>query len=320
MSNRHLSRSVVLQTLFEWDFAHTQSQDKKEKEINIQPILERTISEFAPGTNDRLFIENLIKLVLKKKKDIDVLIEKAAPEWPIDRISIVDRNILRIGLSELLFADRKEVPPKVAINEAIELAKAFGGETSGRFINGVLGAIYKEIGEPGKFDVAKPKKKYGNVPIDKLPVVRLAGAVVYARHEGEVYMALVHDIFGHWTLTKGKLEGDESEEEGLRREAQEEIGLPVTIIERLGENSYSTYHPEQGKILKQVTYFLAEAPFSDLTLEKKEEKGGLDDVRWFKLSDILDLNFYDDILPIITKAITKLAEQTNQQPTTKNKQ
>lgn len=308
MSNRHLSRSVVLQTLFEWDFANTPEQNKKKKKTDIKPILERTIAEFAPGTNDQPFIENLIKLVLEKQKDLDILIEKAAPEWPIDRISVVDRNILRIGLTELLFADRSEVPPKVAINEAIELAKAYGGETSGRFINGVLGAIYKEMGEPGKFDTAKPKKKYGDVPNDKLPVVRLAGAVVYARHEGEIYIALVHDVFGHWTLTKGKLEGDESEMDGLRREAQEEIGLPVTIIERLGENSYPTYHPEQGKILKQVAYYLAEAPFADLTLEKKEEKGGLDDVRWFKLSAILELNFYDDILPIITKAITILGK------------
>ena len=301
MSNRHLSRSIVLQTLFEWDFEGAKTGE-------IFPIFERTVSEFAPGTNDRPFMNNLLKLVLEKKKNLDFLIEKAAPDWPIDKISVVDRNILRIGLAELLFADRKEVPPKVAINEAIELAKTFGGETSGKFINGVLGAVYKEMGEPGKFDVPKPKKKYGNVPLDKLPVERLAGAVVFARHENNVYMALVHDVFGHWTLTKGKLEGNENEEEGLRREAQEELGIPIHILERLGENSYSTYHPEKGKILKHVAYFLAEAPYQELTLEKKEEQGGLDDVRWFKLADILDLNFYDDILPIVTKAITKLAE------------
>lgn len=301
MSNRHLSRSIVLQTLFEWDF-------EGQKKDEIFPIFERTIAEFAPGTNDRPFMSNLLKQVLEKKKDLDILIEKAAPEWPIDKISPVDRNILRIGLTELLFADRKEVPPKVAINEAIELAKTFGGETSGRFINGVLGAVYKEMGEPGKFDVPKVKKKYGNMPMGKLPVERLAGAVVFARHEGGVYLALVHDVFGHWTLTKGKLEGSESEEEGLRREAQEELGIPINILERLGENSYSTYHPEKGKILKHVDYFLAEAPFQELTLEKKEEQGGLDDVRWFKLADILDLNFYDDILPIVTKAIKILAE------------
>ena len=301
MSNRHLSRSVVLQTLFEWDF-----EGSKVGEVN--PILERTIFEFAPGTNDRPFINNLLRQVIEKKKDLDTLIEKAAPDWPIDKISVVDRNILRIGLAELLFADRKEVPPKVAINEAIELAKTFGGDTSGRFVNGVLGAVYKEMGEPGKNDQPKPKKKYGNVPLDKLPIERLAGAVVYARHEDNIFLALVHDVFGHWTLTKGKMKGNETEEECLRRGSKEELGIEVEVGEKLGENSYSTYDPEKGKIVKQVTYFLAEAPFKELTLEKKEEQGGLDDVRWFKLADILDLNFYDDILPIITKAITMLAE------------
>ena len=100
-------------------------------------------------------------------------------------------------------------------------------------------------------------------------------------------------------------------EKGLRRGAREELGVPVSVMERLGDNSYSTYHPEKGKILKKVTYFLAEAPFQDLTLEKKKDQGGLDDVRWFKLSDILDLNFYNDILPIVTKAVTKLAENPN---------
>lgn len=312
MSQRHLSRSIVLQTLFEWDF-------ENQKESEIPKIFERNIKEFAPGSSDRPFMNNLLQTVLEKRKTLDDLIVKAAPDWPLEKISPVDRNILRIGLAELLFADRNEVPPKVAINEAIELAKTFGGDTSGRFVNGVLGAVYKEMGEPGKNDPPRPKKKYGDIPLDKLPVERLAGAVVYAKHEGNIYLALVHDVFGHWTLTKGKLEGSESEEEGLRREAQEELGIPVTIQERLGENAYSTYHPEKGKILKKVSYFIAEAPYQELTLEKKEEKGGLDDVRWFKLSDILDLNFYDDILPIVTKAITKLAEEASNEPKVEKK-
>ena len=314
MSNRHLSRSIVLQSLFEWDFPSTASTSSPQagsgqvKQEEVFPIFERNITEFAPGTNDRPFMETLLRRGLEKRKELDVLIEKAAPEWPINKISPVDRNILRIGLAELLFADRKEVPPKVAINEAIELAKTFGGETSGRFINGVLGAVYKEMGEPGKNDQPKPKKKYGDIPLDKLPVIRMAGAVVFARNQTDIFLALVHDVFGHWTLTKGKLEGEESEEKGICREAQEELGVPIKVLEKLGENSYSTYHPEKGKILKKVVYFLAEAPYQDLTLEKKEEQGGLDDVRWFKLSDIFDLNFYDDILPIVTKAITRLAE------------
>ncbi|MBX4195648.1 transcription antitermination factor NusB [Candidatus Parcubacteria bacterium] len=301
MSHRHLSRSVVLQTLFEWDF---EGKSKKD----VAHIYERVVKEFAPDSKDRPFMEKLIQNVVDKRKDLDTIIEKAAPDWPLEKISIVDRNILRIGLAELLFADRKEVPPKVAINEAIELAKSFGGETSGRFVNGVLGAVYREMGEPGKDDVPRPKKKYGNVPDSELPLEKLAGAVVYAHEKGETYLALVHDIFGHWTLTKGKVEGDESLEECLSREAEEELGIPISIKEKLGENAYSTFHPEKGKIRKHVSYFLAEAPYQELTLEKKEEKGGLDDVRWFKLADILDLNFYDDILPIVTKALQKLAQ------------
>src|SRR3989344_8839994 len=142
MANRHLSRSIVLQTLFEWDFL---SKDSKE----ITGIFKRNVTEFAPGHGDFSFMEKLLDGILEKQKDIDLIIEKAAPDWPIDKISIMDRNILRIGLYELLFSDRSQVPPKVAINEAIELSKSFGGETSSKFVNGVLGAVYKELGEPG---------------------------------------------------------------------------------------------------------------------------------------------------------------------------
>ncbi|MHB1330523.1 MAG: transcription antitermination factor NusB [Minisyncoccota bacterium] len=301
MSHRHLSRSIVLQTLFEWDFENKNPD-------NVSLIFDRNIKEFAPDSKDRPFMEHLLKNVTDKKKDLDTIIEKAAPDWPLEKISIVDRNILRIGLAELLFADRKEVPPKVAINEAIELAKSFGGETSGRFVNGVLGAVYREMGEPGKDDLPKPKKKYGNVPDSELPVEKLAGAVVFARENGETYLALVHDVFGHWTLTKGRLSENETNEDCIIRKVPLEIGVEVKIIEKLGENSYSTFHPEKGKVRKEITYFLAEAPFQELTLENKEDKGGLDDVRWFKLTDILDLNFYDDILPIVTKALQRLAQ------------
>jgi transcription antitermination protein NusB len=301
MANRHLSRSIVLQTLYEWDF-------ERLKPSEIFPIFERNIKEFAPGSNDRPFMDKLLRTVLDKRRDLDLIIEKAAPEWPIDKIAPVDRNVLRIGLAELLFADRNEVPPKVAINEAIELAKNYGGDTSGRFVNGVLGAVYKEMGEPGKHDKPKPKKKYGNVPDDQLPVEKLAGALVYAKHEGNIYLALVHDVFGHWTLSKGRLDPNESDEACLVRKVPLEIGIDIKVKQKIGSNGYTTFHPERGKIKKEITYYLAEAPFQELTLEKKEEKGGLDDVRWFKLADILDLNFYDDILPVVTSAITTLAE------------
>ncbi|HEY4496226.1 MAG TPA: transcription antitermination factor NusB [Candidatus Paceibacterota bacterium] len=297
MANRHLARSIVLQSLFEWDFAHKSGTEATQ-------ILKKNLAEFASGTDEHFFADSLFSNVIKKHDDLDVIISKAAPDWPLEKISCVDRNVLRIGLYELLFAKRAEVPAKVAINEAIELAKTYGGENSGRFVNGVMGSIYKELGEPGKNEISTKKK----TDPAKFPVERLGGALVFSRHKGEIYIALVHDIFGHWTLSKGKIGDraeiiDETPEEGTKREIKEELGLDIVIKESLGRNEYIASHPEKGKIRKQVTYFLAEAPFVDIKLE---QKGGLDDGRWFRLRDIIDLNFYNDILPIVTKGVNIL--------------
>lgn len=297
MASRHLSRSIVLQTLFEWDA----NQEEGRGEIPIEEILTRNINEFAPGSSDAAYMKKLLFGICGKQDDLDVVIAKAAPEWPIERIARLDRNILRLGLYELLFADRSEVPAKVAINEAIELAKNFGSESSSKFVNGVLGAIYKELGEPGKEEFSKKPTPKGVTPI---PVDRKAGAVVFARDgSDQVFIALVHDVFGRWTLPKGGIEGEESPEEAVKREIKQEIGLMVSVKERLGENAYIASTPDRGKVKKHVTYYLAESTYADITLE---EKGGLDDARWFKLTDILDLNFYRDILPIITKAVNVL--------------
>lgn len=122
-------------------------------------IVERNIKEFASGLEEVGFIYQLVEGVTKHSSELDKIIEKSAPQWPLDQIAIIDRNVLRLGLFELLFGNREEVPPKVAINEAIELAKSFGGDSSGKFVNGVLGTIYREIGEPGKDDAPPAKEK-----------------------------------------------------------------------------------------------------------------------------------------------------------------
>lgn len=298
MANRHLSRSIVLQSLFERDFTEKNSSEAME-------ILVRDAEEFAPGMGDFSFMETLLTGVLGKQKDLDAIIEKAAPDWPIDKISVMDRNILRIGLYELLFSDRSQVPPKVAINEAIELSKSFGGETSSKFVNGVLGAVYKELGEPGKDETSRDKKNTGATPAH-VPTEYLAGAVIYARDGEEIYLALVHDVFGRWTLSKGHIEDGKSPEEEIARVIKDELSIDITVISQLGQNEYVTYHPEKGKIKKNVTYFLAEAPYVDLKLVNS---GGLDDAQWFKMANILDLNFYNDILPLVTKAINILLQK-----------
>lgn len=290
-----------MQVLYEWDFRGRTMTD-----LELEEALVRDAGEFAPGVRDISFMRSLLLGILEKREKIDSIIVTAAPDWPIDKISLIDRNILRVGLYELLFVDRKEVPAKVAINESIELAKSFGGETSGKFINGVLGAVYKELGEPGKEDGVK-KKNAVLVDPKTLPVLNLGGAVVYARDGDDVYLALVHDVFGRWTLSKGKIEEGEDIETGTIREIREEIGIDIVIKEKLGENEYVASHPEKGKMRKHVTYFLAEAPYRPLKLE--DGKGGLDDAEWFKLADILDLSMYEDMVPIFTKAVNILLKK-----------
>lgn len=285
-----------MQTLFEWDFNGKKNNDLKD-------ALKRNEEEFATGVGDDSFMHKLAEGILRKYPDLDKIISKAAPDWPIEKIATIDRNILRIGLFELLFGDKLEVPPKVAINEAIELAKTYGGENSGKFINGVLGAVYKELGEPGKDQQTKPKRNE-DVPFESLPIERLVGAVVYAREGGDIYLALVHDVFGRWTLSKGHNKEDESDADAVVRKVKEEIGIDAVPADKLGGNEYVATYPEKGKVRKQVSYYLAESKYTDLKLGVS---GGLDDCRWFKVSQILDLNFYDDILPIVTNAIKLLA-------------
>lgn len=153
MATRQLGRSIVLQSLYEWDFSG--------KKKDLTKIVERNLQEFAPGLNEPEFVWQLIAGIVKKIKKIDSIIEKAAPEWPLDKIAIVDRNALRIGLYELLYADPEEVPPKVAINEAIEIAKNFGGPNSGRFINGVLGTVYRQLNEQNQKQATDTGKNNG---------------------------------------------------------------------------------------------------------------------------------------------------------------
>ncbi|MGI6314476.1 MAG: transcription antitermination factor NusB [Patescibacteria group bacterium] len=137
MPNRHLARCIVMQTLYQWDF-------KGQPTAVLPAIIEQNLKEFGTGLEDEIeFIENTVDGVIKNQKKIDEIIQKYASNWPLEKITLIDRNILRIGVYELKF--NNEIPDKVAINEAIEVAKTYGGPTSGKFVNGVLGAIYKEM-------------------------------------------------------------------------------------------------------------------------------------------------------------------------------
>lgn len=300
MANRHLARSIVMQTLFEWDFSGHNN------DAALSALTDH-IEEFAPGLEETEFMQVLLEGTLKKQKVIDEIITKAAPEWPLDKISAVDRNVLRLGLYELLFGNRDQVPPKVAINEAIELAKTYGGENSGKFINGVLGAVYKEIGEPGKDQTSPKKKQEEEINYDELPVDQKAGAVVYSiDDEGVIRFAMVHDVFGYWTLSKGGVEEGETAEQAAVREIKEEITLDMTIEEKLGENEYLANHPTRGKVRKHVAYFLGKSDYVPVKLE--QDSGGLDDAKWFRMEEIVGLTMYDDITQLLATAIKKITK------------
>ena len=154
MASRHLSRSIVLQSLYEWDFYG--------KKPSLRGIAERNVEDFGPGLEELNFIWQLVEGIEKHLAELDKIIEKAAPEWPISQIAMIDRNVLRIGLLELLYSDKEEVPPKVAINEAIELAKTFSGQTSGKFVNGVLGTVYKQLEPDSQKDAPEEKTEKNN--------------------------------------------------------------------------------------------------------------------------------------------------------------
>ncbi len=134
MSNRHLARTIALQTLFAWDF-------NGRKDSDIDPLIVDNFANFAPNFDDGGFVKKLVLGVKDKMAEIDKHIIKYATEWPLDQITTVDRNILRLGIYELLYTD---IPPRVAINESIEMGKSFGGDASGKFVNGVLGALYND--------------------------------------------------------------------------------------------------------------------------------------------------------------------------------
>ena len=134
MSNRHLARTIALQTLFAWDF-------NGKKDGGLERIISDNFANFAPNFDDGGFVKNLVLGVKDNLTTIDQYIIKYATEWPLDQITTIDRNILRLGIFELLYT---AIPPRVAINEAIEVAKAFGSDASGKFVNGVLGALYND--------------------------------------------------------------------------------------------------------------------------------------------------------------------------------
>lgn len=153
MSNRHLARTMAMQALYEWDFRGGEGK-------GVEDIVKFVRSEFAPEFDDGGYVERQVKSVIDNQETLDELLNRSAPNWTVETMTLIDRNVLRLGVYELKFDET--IPSIVAINEAIELGKTFGGDASGKFVNGVLGAIYKDIVEAGvkkPIDIEMEKKK-----------------------------------------------------------------------------------------------------------------------------------------------------------------
>ena len=307
--NRSLSRGIALQILFELDM----QENLHINEDDLILIIERHLLDFLNIKEEKItesFIFHLLKSVQEKIVTLDELIMRAAPEWPLAKINMVDKNILRLGLLELVFGDASQVPPKVAIDEAVELAKNYGGETSYKFVNGVLGALYKEMGEPGKDQSSKEIKKNNTQHQGHMPIVEnqeLAGCLVYSRYNNKTYLAFIKDIFKYWTLPKGKLMTGEDVRVGAIRKVKEEIGINVVMKDNLKENSYISNNDDNiagKKIKKHVTYFLVEGQHEPLKPEA--EKAGILEAKWFALDEIENLKMYNDIKPILKLGLEKI--------------
>lgn len=289
MASRHLSRALVLQTLFECD-----SQGVFESE-SARTILHRNSKEFSAGDTDIPFAESLLEGIIAKQKEVDEILVASAPEWPLDKIASIDRNILRIGLFELLFSERSAVPPKVALNEAIELAKTYGGESSSKFVNGVLGAVYRSIGSPAKDDAPKDSTP--------LPHEHLGGVMLVSAQTDGVHVALVRDAFDTWTLPKAKCKDAELSDMAARRALKEDLGVEAEIQTPLGEHEYIAHEPSIGRIVRTVGYFLASVP--DIPKLAPSISGGIKEARWFSEDALSGMNIYTDLMSTIEAGIVE---------------
>ena len=286
-SSRRDARIVIVQTLFENDF-----HGKEPDGVRMVETFNATAKEHNPALIDNDFAQKVLQGIASKYYEINSIIEKAAPDWPLDKIGSVDRNILRLGVFELLFGKELEVPGRVALNEAIEVTKMFLGDGARRFVNGVLGSIYTEVKDPAE-DEFVPKK---------IKQKKSVGGVIFRIDESSTpWFAFVHDVFGKWTLSKGGLENEESIEKGLKRVIKEEINIEIEVLEKIGSNAYKA-HPPDGPILKEVTYLLAK---TDNDLLKLKETEGLDQAKWFSFEEAKKLSFYPDLKQIILDGMTK---------------
>lgn len=276
LSIRHQSRMVALQTLYEWDF---------DEGKNVSDVLQRNIEN--SGLKVEIpFCEKIVKGVADNIDAINAKIRETAPEWPIEQIAGIDRSILRIGIYELIFD--KEVPPKAVINEAVELGKEFGGENSGKFVNGVLGTIYRA------------SERYEDENL-----VTSSGGIIFRKDGPHTYFVVVKNPYDKWTFPKGKVEENETWQEAAVREIQEETGIKeAEILGEIGEIKFTDKSGEEP-IKKSVHFYLIKTNQIEIT-EKPIESAHIKEVKWMEKEEVLNSLGYDNLADLFKKAIEEV--------------
>lgn len=289
MSNRHLARTLALQSLFQWDF-NSQTGD-------IDEITKYCSQEFAGDFDDGGFTKDLVHGVIDKIKKLDKLIIKYAPEWPLDQITTVDRNCLRIGIYELKFD--LTIPPKVAINEAIELAKAYGGDASGKFINGVLGSIYKEMEDKGEKQNMEEK-------VEKKAYV---GGVIYKVDKGTIRVVVVQNKYKKWTLPKMAIGNNKEHKSVVLTEMTKITGLKdLEIIKYLNNIEYRIKRPKAIILEKMIHFYLLKTNDTELHNKSEEE---LEDVQWMLIDEAINKINYENTLELFKEAADIIKANNN---------
>jgi N utilization substance protein B len=264
---------VALQTLYEWDF---------NEEKNAADLLQRNIEN--SGLKVEIpFCEKLVKGVSENIEAINAKIKETAPEWPLEQIAGIDRSILRIGIFELIFD--KEVPPKAVINEAVELGKEFGGENSGKFVNGVLGTIYRA------------SERYEDENL-----VTSAGGIIFRKDGPKTYFIVVKNAWNRWTFPKGEVNEGETWQEAAVREIQEETGInEAEILGEIGEIKFTDKSKEEP-IKKSVHFYLIKTNQVEVT-EKPAEEVHIKEVKWMERDDVLKSLDYENLIDLFKKAV-----------------
>ncbi len=298
MAHRRLQRNLMLQMLY--------ARDLRGEHFPLEEEFDYLITRFFSiplEAEEREEVLERLRNTTSFLREIDTVIEKASSSWSLDKMSIVDRNILRVAIYEMVYEGNDVVPLRIVINEAVELAKQYSSDKAYRFVNGLLGAVYRSLGEPGA-DYEPPR----DIPYEEMEVDKKVAAVVYSRDaHGAIRIGLVHDIFGYWTLSKGSVDPEKGEEASLVEAVREETGWDVEVLEELGESEYIAYPPDRGAVRKQVRYYLAKSDY--VPPRRPEPGGGLDDVRWFPPDEILELNLYRDVSEMLTKAIPRIFQR-----------